>query len=54
MQSVYMYEQDEGCTGVLAVLQMKTRKGEGLLCAEVVEKESEILRGRTDIEGGRW
>lgn len=32
---------------VLAVIQMKTLKGEGLLCSEVVEKE-EMVRGRTD------
>lgn len=45
---MYIYEQS---WVDLAVGQMKTWKGAGRLCSEVVEKVREMMRGRADSEG---
>ncbi len=51
---MYIYEQDRGCTGIWLSSRWSLRKERGLLNAEVVEKPREMMRGRTDREGGRW
>lgn len=51
---MYIYEQDQGCSGIWLSSRWSLRKERGLLYAEVVEKEREMMRGRTDRKGGKW